>query len=67
MLDMNSINIVYDRQKKIETCTFKLNIRENRILLSTGVGATCRYNAYFIRVSLVSSEKLVCDVTDGCE
>ena len=32
--------------KKMETFTFTLNTRENRILLSIGGGATCRYNAY---------------------
>ena len=49
----------------METFTFKLNMRGNKILLSTGGGATCRYNAWFIRVSLVFIEKFVCDVTDG--
>ena len=34
-------------KKKMETCTFKLNIGENRILLLTGGGATCRHYAYF--------------------
>ena len=52
-------NIVYcSKKKKMETCTLKQNIRENQILLSTGGGATCRHNAYFIK-------KFLCDVTDG--
>ena len=49
----------------METCTFKLNIRENKILLSTGVGAICRYDAKSIHVSLVFIEKFVNHVTDG--
>ena len=36
---MNSINIDHGSKKEIETCTFKQNIRENIILLSTGGGA----------------------------
>ena len=28
----------------LETCTFKANIKENRVLLVTGGGATCRPN-----------------------
>ena len=38
MLFVNSINIVHGSKKerwKHQTCTFKLNIRENKILLST--------------------------------
>ena len=39
MLYVNSINIVHgSKKKKMETCTFKLNIRENKILLSTSGG-----------------------------
>ena len=41
--------------KKMETCTFKLNIRENKILLSTSGGAICRqtcHYAYFIHKCL---------------
>ena len=50
---MNSINIIVQgSKKKMETCTFKLNIRENRFLLSTDGGATCRHYAYFIHVLL---------------
>ena len=37
-------------KKNMETWTFKLNIRETRILLLTGGGATCRHYAYFIHV-----------------
>ena len=51
--------------KKMETCTFKLNIRENRILQITGGGATCRHYAYFIHVLLFFIKKFLCDVTDG--
>ena len=65
MLYMKSINIVHGSKKKIETCTLKLNIRENRILLSTGGGATCRHYAYFIHVLLFFIKKCLCDVTDG--
>ena len=36
MLYMNSINIVHGSKKKMETCTFKLNIKEYKILLWTG-------------------------------
>ena len=61
---MNSINIVHVSKKKMETCTFKLNIRENRILLSTGGGDTCRHYSYFIHV-LLFFKKYLCDVTDG--
>ena len=43
--------------KKIGTCTFKLNIRENGILLSTGGGATCRLYAYFIHILLFLIKK----------
>ena len=50
MLYMNSINIVHGSKKNMETWTFKLNIRETRILLLTGGGATCRHYAYFIHV-----------------
>ena len=39
-------------KKKMETSTFKLNIREIKILLSAGGGATCRHYAYFIHVLL---------------
>ena len=39
MLYVNSINIVHGSKKKMETCAFKLNIRENKILLSTSGGA----------------------------
>ena len=52
-------------KKKVETCTFKLNIRENRILLLTGGGATCRHYAYSIHVSFVFFQKFVCDVIAG--
>ena len=52
-------------KKKMETCTLKLNIRENRILLSTGGGATCRHYAYFIHVLLFFIKKKFCDVTEG--
>ena len=46
MLCMNSINIVFgSKKKKMETCTFKQNIRDNRILLSIGGSATCRHSA----------------------
>ena len=62
---MKSINIVHGSKKKMETCTLKLNIRENRILLSTGGGATCRHYAYFIHVLLFFILKILCDVTDG--
>ena len=65
MLYMKSINIVHGSKKKIETCTLTLNIRENRILLSTGGGATCRHYAYFIHVLLFFIKKFLCDVTDG--
>ena len=30
--------------EKIETCTFQVNIRENRFLLLTGGDAACRHN-----------------------
>ena len=41
---MNSINVVHgSKKKKTETSTFKLNMRENRILPSTGDGATLRH------------------------
>ena len=44
MLYMNYI--VLGIKKMMETFTIiKLNIRENRILLSTGGGATCRHYA----------------------
>ena len=66
---MKSINIVHgNKKKKMETCTLKLNIRENRILLSTGGGATCRHYAYFIEfihVLLFFIKKILCNVTDG--
>ena len=52
-------------KKKMESCTFKLNIRENRILLSTGGGVICSHNAYFIHVLLFFIDKFVCDVNDG--
>ena len=52
MLCMKSINIVHGKFSKkniyMETCTLKLNIRENKILLSTGGGATCRHYVYGI-------------------
>ena len=63
MLYMNSINIVHGSKKKMETCTFTQNIRENKILLSIGGGATCCHNAQSILVSLVFIVKFVCDVT----
>ena len=47
-------------KKKIETCTLKLNIRENRILLSTGGGATCRQYAFFVHVLLFFIKKFLC-------
>ena len=66
MLYMNSINIVHgSKKKKMETCTFKQNIRENIILLSTGGGATCRHYAYFIHLLLFFIDKFFCDVIDG--
>ena len=49
----------------METCTLKLNIRENRILLSTGGGATCRHYAHFIHVLLYFIKKFLWGVTDG--
>ena len=56
MLYVNSINIVHGSKKgKMETCTFNLNIRENKILLSTSGGAICRqtrHYAYFIHKCL---------------
>ena len=48
----------------METCTLKLDIRENWILLTTGGGASCRHYAYFIHV-LFFIKKFLCDVTDG--
>ena len=55
---MRSINIVHGSKKKnMETCTLKLNIRENRILLSTGGGATCHHYAYFNYVFLLFINK----------
>ena len=54
----------------METCTLKLNIRKNRILLSTGGDATChqtRHYAYFIHVLLFFIKKFLCDVTDGLD
>ena len=62
--------VVKKSLKKIETCTFKLNIRENIILLSTGGGAMAaicrqtRHHAYFIHkclfgVTIVPRSKLV--------
>ena len=65
MLYMKSINIVHGSKKKIDTCTLKLNIREKRILLSTGGGAACRQYAYFIHVLLFFIKNFLCDVTDG--
>ena len=44
----------------METCTFKVNIRENRI----SGGATCRHYAQSIHVSLDFIQKFACDVTD---
>ena len=32
----------------METCTFKLNIRENKILLSTSGGAICRQTRQYV-------------------
>ena len=44
MIYVNSINIVHGcKTKKMGTCTFKLNIRENKILLSTSGGAHWRH------------------------
>ena len=66
MLFMKSINIVHGSKKKMKTCTLlNLNIKENRILLSTGFGATCHHSAYFIHVLLFFINKFLCDVTDG--
>ena len=56
MLYVNSINIVHGSKKERWKhahfiVTFKLNIRENKILLSTSGGAICRqtrHYAYFI-------------------
>ena len=64
MLYMKSINIVHG-SKKMETCTHKLNIRENRILLLTGGGANCRHYAYFIHILLFFIKKFLRDVPDG--
>ena len=66
MLCMKSINIVHGSKKNGNMHT--LSIRENRILLSTGGGATCRHYAYFIHVLLFFIKKFLCDhcgVTDG--
>ena len=62
---MKSINIVHGSKKKMETCTLQLNIRENRIFLSTVGGSTCRHYAYFIHAPLFFIKKFLCDVTDG--
>ena len=62
---MKSINIVHGSKKKMETCSLKLNIRGNRILLSNSGGATYRHHAYFIHVLLFFIKKFLCDVTDG--
>ena len=46
----------------METCTFKLNIRENKILLSFSCGAICRQTrhfAYFIHKCLFGSGWIV--------
>ena len=45
MLCMKSINIVHGSKKK-KGNMHTLNIKENRILLSTGGGVTCRHYAY---------------------
>ena len=48
--------VVKKNGAKVETCTFKLNIRENKILLSTSGGAICRqtrHYAYFIQKCLL--------------
>ena len=65
MLYVNSINIVHGRKKNIKTFTFKLNIRESRIFLSTGGGVACLHYAWSIHVVLLVILKFVCDVTDG--
>ena len=65
MLYMKSINIVHGSKTKMKACALKLNISENRILLWTGGGATCRHYAYFIHVLLFFIKKYLCDVTDG--
>ena len=49
----------------METCTFKLNIQENIILLLTGGGATCRHYALSIHVVLVIIQIFLFRVTDG--
>ena len=56
--------MVHGIKEKMETCTFKLNIREKRILLSTGGGATCPHYAYFIHALLLSIHKCLFGVTD---
>ena len=61
MLYVNSINIVHGSEKKIGTCTFKLNIIENRIPLLTAGGATSLIRSCYFE----KFEKFVFDVTDG--
>ena len=65
MLCMKSINIVHGSKKK-DGNMHTLNIKEKKILLSTGGGATCHHSAYFIHVLLFFiDKKFLCDVTDG--
>ena len=52
--------------KKKDGNMHTLNIKEKKILLSTGGGATCHHSAYFIHVLLFFiDKKFLCDVTDG--
>ena len=65
---MNSMNIaswsIVVKKKKMGTCTFKLNVRENKILPSTGGSAICCHNAYFSHLLLFLVHKCLFGITD---